>query len=195
MQGTSEAYGEQDPTELAALLHRSDRTAYRAIFQRYWKRLYTYAYRIHDDAAVCEDIVQTIFAELWEKRERQVIDNLEGYLFRAVKYSVARHLRRVPFTSVQREEIQALSQPAAVEQELAAEDLKRTLQREIAGLPPRCRRVFELSRYEHLSNAEIAEALDISVRTVEKHITDALRQLRGRMEAYHLLFLVICLLG
>ncbi|PPK87846.1 RNA polymerase sigma-70 factor (ECF subfamily) [Neolewinella xylanilytica] len=195
MNSLSDRYGNRSDEELAALLHRGQQAAFGEIFRRYWKRLYAYAYRIHDREAVCEDIVQEVFTDLWERRHREPIANLEGYLFRATKYSIASHLRGVRFSPAQQEALQELEMDGTVEDKLAAEDLDRCLQHGITELPPRCRRVFQLSRFGHYSNTEIASTLNISIRTVEKHISDAIKQLRSRVEVHHLLVLVISTLA
>ncbi len=178
-----------DP-DLADLLHRGDRRAFDAIFDRYWKRLYAYAFRVHGREGACEDSVQDVFVGLWERRGEARIDQLEGYLFRAVKYRIANHLRNVKFDVVQEEALDAVAVKCTIEDKLALDDLHRFLTGRIAELSPRCRRVFELSRFGQRSNPEIAARLDISVRTVEKHLSDALRELRGKVEAYHLLVVV-----
>ncbi|WP_241077773.1 RNA polymerase sigma factor [Flavimarina sp. Hel_I_48] len=63
------AYLQLSDKRLALLLHKNDKQAFHVIFDRYWKRLYSYAYRIHGVEAVCEDCIQEIFITLWDKRK------------------------------------------------------------------------------------------------------------------------------
>ncbi|HEA29495.1 MAG TPA: RNA polymerase sigma-70 factor [Leeuwenhoekiella sp.] len=180
------AYNQIPCGELASLLYKGDRHAFDAIFERYYNRIYSYAYRIHSSEQICEDIVQEIFINIWVKRRDTQISNLEGYLFRAVKYKIATHLRNLKFTHVQEEIIQNIPVSAKGEKRLEYEDFQRFLNEQIEKLAPRCRNVFVLSRFEHYSNVEIAAKLDISIRTVEKHISVALKELRRRLSPYHL---------
>jgi RNA polymerase sigma-70 factor (ECF subfamily) len=70
-----------------------------------------------------------------------------------------------------------------IEQEVEAADLARAVARIVARLPERCREVFRLNRYHHLTYAEVAQVLNLSVKTVELHMARALRELRARMKA------------
>lgn len=173
--------------DLAGLLHKGSPKAFNTLFERYWKRLYAYAFRIYPNEKICEDIVQELFIILWEKHKDTIIKNLEGYLFRAVKYSIATHLRDRKFTALQEGVISTLAMPSAAERKLELQDLENALDRSIGELSPRCRTVFKLSRFDHRSNLEISEKLDISIRTVEKHISDAIAQLRVKVNLFHLL--------
>ena len=86
-------------TELQKKLQRQDQLAFEVLFDRYWKRLYSFAFKIYKEEAICEDIVQEIFISLWEKSINTNIVNLEGYLLRAVKYKVANYIRDLKFDS------------------------------------------------------------------------------------------------
>lgn len=167
--------------QLLLLIKQSDSQSFRIIFNRYWKRLYSYAYKIYQDSDVCDDCVQELFVSLWENRERLVIQNLEAYLLKAIKYQVAKHIKRLNFNSIPQEALHNLSDTRNVEDALEYKELEDTLNLKITELPERCREVFVLSRFKHKTNAEIALQLKISIRTVETHISHALKQLRSKM--------------
>ncbi|WP_241077774.1 sigma-70 family RNA polymerase sigma factor [Flavimarina sp. Hel_I_48] len=113
------------------------------------------------------------------REKKPSILNLEGYLFRAVKYKVATQLRDLKFTRAQDEVLQQIPVSSKVDTNLEYQDFERFLNARIEQLAPRCRKVFMLSRFEHYSNGEIADQLNISIRTVEKHISDAIKELRA----------------
>jgi RNA polymerase sigma-70 factor (family 1) len=180
-------------TQLQDLMAQGNRHAFDVLFNRYWKRLFAYAYKIFNQADVCEDIVQEIFITLWNNAGTNTILNLEAYLLKAVKYRIANHIRSIRFEKEQLDVIENFGAPAATINDIEYKELQETLMERVQHFPPKCREVFMLSRFENFSNAEIAHKLNISVHTVEKHITHALRLLRGNFGTWHITFIVISL--
>lgn len=165
--------------KLQNLLRNGSEDAFNEIYSRFWDRLYCYAYRIFHEENICEDIVQEVFISLWEKATTAEIQNIEGYLFRAIKYRVATHIRDLKFTSIHLDALQNLPLIQSSEKEIEYQEFENNVLLEIEKLSPKCKKVFQLSRFENLSNNEIALKLNISVRTVEKHISDALKILKS----------------
>lgn len=176
---------------LLDLMKDNNSDAFEVIFERYWKRLYSYAYRIYADEEICEDIVQEVFISLWEKAADSHILNLEGYLLRAVKYKIANHLRDLKFSQAHTDVLQNIPSPSKTEKALEYQEFENKVFSEIEKLPPRSREVFMLSRFEHLSNTEIAEKLNISIRTVETHISAALKHLKSQLDIFQFSLIVI----
>lgn len=174
--------------ELQKLIFQENHDAFAIIFDRYWKKLYAYAFKIYKDEEICEDIVQEIFISLWKNTANTVILNLEAYLFRAVKYKIANHIRSLKFDREHIEVLETIPEPNHTVDNIEYIEFEKAIMNQISQLTPKCREVFLLSRMEHFSNAEIAEKLSISIHTVEKHITNALKQLRGNGHHYALLF-------
>ncbi|QIH40254.1 sigma-70 family RNA polymerase sigma factor [Flavobacterium sp. Sr18] len=171
-------------TELQKRLQRQDQLAFEVLFDRYWKRLYSFAFKIYKEEAICEDIVQEIFISLWEKSATTSIDNLEGYLLRAVKYKIANHIRDLKFDSGHLEILQNIPHPSRTDKHLVYQEFEAGIFNEIKKLLPRSQEVLILSRLEHYTNIEIAQKLGLSVRTVEKHISDALKLLKMKIDPY-----------
>lgn len=170
--------------ELQKKLQYNDPLAFEVLFDRYWKRLYTFAYKIYKEEAICEDIVQEIFISLWEKSATTSIDNLEGYLLRAVKYKIANHIRDLKFDAGHLEILQNIPHPSKTDKHLVYQEFEAGIFKEIKKLPPRSQQVLIMSRLEHYTNLEIAKKLNISVRTVEKHISDGLKLLKMKIDPY-----------
>lgn len=162
--------------ELLKLSSKNNSKAFEEIFNRYWKRLYTYAYKIYKNSEVCEDVVQEVFISLWNLNKENTILNLEGYLFKAVKYKIANHIRDLKFSTQQLDFIESI--PDSFFDNLEYEELEKDVFKKIEKLPVKCKKVFKLSREEQKSNAEIAQILNLSIRTVETHISNALKILR-----------------
>ena len=173
--------------ELQKLIFEGNDAAFSIIFNRYWKRLYLYAFKIYKDEAVCEDMIQEIFISLWKNASSTVILNLEAYLLRAVKYKIANQIRNLKFDRQNTEILESIPDPNLTLNDLEYVDFEKNINDQINKLTPKCREVFLLSRIDHFSNAEIAAKLNLSIHTVEKHISNALKQLRVNSSSYNYL--------
>jgi len=164
--------------ELQKLIFQENHDAFAIIFNRYWKKLYAFAFKIYKEEEICEDIVQEIFISLWKNASKTVILNLEAYLFRAVKYRIANQIRSLKFDREHLEVLESIPAPNHTIDNIEYVEFEKSIMNQISQLTPKCREVFLLSRMDHFSNAEIAEKLSLSIHTVEKHISNAIKQLR-----------------
>jgi RNA polymerase sigma-70 factor (ECF subfamily) len=168
---------------LLARLRVGDAAAFDAIFRGRYALLVGVAERMLRDRAVAEELVQEVLLNLWRRREALDPDEALGpYLVRATRNRALNHLRHL---AVERRDAAHAAGPteapaAGVGRAVAAE-LAAAVGAAVAELPPRCREVFTMSRARGLSYAEIAEALGISVKTVEAQMGRALRTLRERL--------------
>ncbi len=172
--------------ELLALLEKDTEKAIILIFQLYYGYLCKVAYKIIPDKNLVEDLTQEVFFELWRKKEKlKVSISLKAYLRRATVNRALNHIRdqKVRFSGEELRPSPKSTQPTAGQQ-MEAEELQQRIDQAIDGLPERCRIVFVLSRFEDMSYHEIAEMLDISVKTVENQISRALKQLRETLGPY-----------
>jgi RNA polymerase sigma-70 factor (family 1) len=171
-------------SELSTLLITGDHKAYEQLYQRYFRLLYTYAYKKLRDEEQAKDIIQEFFTELWHKRKITVFStNLTGYFFSAVNNRVANYFSR---ETIKTKYIESFSSFLAAENNatdhlVREKQLMEMIDREIQALPLKMREVFEMSRKQHLSNKEIAEKLAISERTVETQVSNALFRLRTKL--------------
>ncbi|MBO9727446.1 MAG: sigma-70 family RNA polymerase sigma factor [Chitinophaga sp.] len=163
-------------------LQQADASAYTEIFHRYWEKLYAIAYNRLRVRTAAEDVVQEVLASLWARREVLEIRHLSGYLATATRYAVFRQISRLlPDQPLDNPEV--MQQVAAPDMDhLDYYRLQERLGAEIARLPEKCRLVFLYSRKEQYSNKEIAAAMQLSEKTVEAHLTKALKQLRVRLK-------------
>ena len=169
-------------TELYLALREGKSGALDALFRRHYAPLCRVSVRLVRDEAAAEDIVQDFFASLWTKRERLPAEApaVGPYLRTAVRNRSLNYLRdqkRIPTTDTELPDMaadRALEPGVALEKE---EQLRR-INQAIDRLPERCRLVFVMSKLEHMSQREIADALDISIKTVENQMTRAYKFLR-----------------
>lgn len=151
-------------------------------YNRHWDSLFISAFKVLKDEEACKDVVQEVFLSIWRNDNLINIENVEGYLHRSVRYKVLMTLRKAKLSEKHLETIQILSENTT-EKQLDFEELSETVEQSINSLPDRCQEVFRLSRMENLSNREIAERLNISVRTVETHIGHAIRKVKANLDS------------
>jgi RNA polymerase sigma-70 factor (ECF subfamily) len=145
------------------------------------------------DAEAAREIVQEVFVNLWEKRE--TIDRskqVKSYLAASVRNRCLNHLRNNRKFSPSLLELQGLSDEAeAAGDRLVERELSEAIAEAIAGLPDRCREIFLLNRNHHLRYQQIADHLQISVKTVETQMSKALQHLRVRLAGFLTLLLLV----
>lgn len=171
--------GEHD---LYQKMKAGSRPAFDAIFKSNYEHLVKHAYIRVDSLPIAEDLVQNIFIEFWTKRETLHIKGSVGvYLKKMVHNRCIDYFRKQK--SIQRKEEQFFQDSlfldvSSPEEEMLNKENLAAIYAKIEALPPKCKIVFKLSRFEEMTYAEIANQLDISKKTVELHISTALRILR-----------------
>jgi RNA polymerase sigma-70 factor (ECF subfamily) len=164
--------------ELMERIQQSDEHAFRMLFNRHWEVLYVFSCSIIEDRVIAKDITQEVWISLWERRKKIKNDNIKAYLFKAIRFRVYKELRDNKKLNSQIELIDSIISSTNTDDIINLADTNNTVQESINQLPPRSKEVFELSRFEGLSNQEISDKLGISKRTVETHISNSLKHLR-----------------
>jgi len=172
--------------ELLVLLKEDPDKAVEILFRQYYSYVCKMVYQVVPDAMVAEDIAQDIFFEMWRKKEQLNINtSLRAYLRRASVNRTLNYLRNRKIKWEDDSELPNLqSEDVSINQTLENAELQQVIEQAIDQLPERCRAVFMLSRFEELSYQEIANQLDISIKTVENQISKALKQLRITLRPY-----------
>jgi RNA polymerase sigma-70 factor (family 1) len=176
-------------TRLLELLTKGSAEAFEEIFRKYWHSLYLKARSKTMSHEEAEEIVQSIFSTLWEKRNTILITHLSFYLYTSVRNRVINVIRqRATQQKYWDNYVKFIpqSQPAT-ETAVNYSELNGAVEAAIDHLPERSRRVFRLSRLEGRSNAEIAQLLHVSEKAIEYHITKSMRTLRLHLKDYILL--------
>lgn len=174
-------------TELAEALQQGNMSVFESIFRDYYERLCNYARTLVNDMDEAEEIVQGTFFNLWEKRATiEIRTAVKPYLYSAVYNSCMNHLshQKVRKTHYDYQIHHADVTVDSGAQFAIANELEKEIDTAINELPTQCQTVFRLSRFEGLSYSEIAQHLDISVKTVENHMGKALKILRERLKDY-----------
>ncbi|MBI1305988.1 MAG: RNA polymerase sigma-70 factor [Bacteroidetes bacterium] len=153
---------------------------FKRIYYQHFEALCRFAEFYCKDSDEASSVVQQVFLNLWERREELLKgDDLRAYLFTAVRNRVFTSVRRKKIT----EELDAVAELPADHQSTRIEirELQEQIRSAIQSLPERCRYIFEMSRFENMTYQQIADRLDLSVKTVENQISKALKILRKRI--------------
>jgi RNA polymerase sigma-70 factor (family 1) len=177
-------YSQYSDDELLSLLSSHDKLAFDTIYNRYWETLYNSAFFITRDTELSKDILQDIFVWLWENRTALKIGSLRPYLRAAVKFKVANWIRSGRIHDRVLEQISnfgADNFPTTPEKEAEIAELSKIIARAIEQLPAKCREIYLLKRVEQLSTRQIADRLQVSVKTVENQISIAQKKIRASL--------------
>lgn len=186
-------YSSYTDTNLASLLKEDDHQAYAAIYERYKFLLYAHAYKKLQDREEARDVVQEVFAMLWNKRASiNAQSNLAGYLYTSLRNTILNLFARKEVQTRYTNSMAAYytHEYAPTDHRIRSQQLAEMIDKEIAALPTKMQAVFVLSRKAHLNRKEISLQLGISEATVDRQIANALKILRTRLSvvAYLLVF-------
>lgn len=164
-------------------LKKGDAHGYTYLVNTYHHRLCTYAYGLTHDSDLAEDIVQNVFIRTWKKRENLKQNfSLKNFLYKSVYNEfIDQYRRQKSVLSIEKKYIEALTTIVEDEESTAIDRLIKLVKKEIQELPPKCRETFLLSKSDGLTNVEIAEYKNISIKTVEAHMTKAFNILRKKI--------------
>jgi RNA polymerase sigma-70 factor (ECF subfamily) len=177
-------------SELIAYLQRGNLRGYEAIFHKYYDLFLTFAQRIVGDKPTAEDIVQDTFMQLWIHRAQlDTQRSLYNLLFTMIKHRVYDYFRHKMSLEVVEESALPLdglqsTETVTVEEQFALNELRRVVDQAVTAMPSQRQAVYVLSREEHLSRQEIAQRMGLSVRTVDKHLELAMREIRIQLKGY-----------
>ena len=169
---------------------RGDLDAFNKLFSDYYQPLFIFAQKFVDEE-LAKDLVQDCFFELWKKRNSlKITSSISAYLFTIVKNKCFKHLQKEQLRFDKQNEIQWQLKQEELnffmhsEKSILEFDIRDRLKKAMEKLPPKCAEVFHESRHNGLSNKEVAERLDVSVKAVEKHISKALKILRKELKDF-----------
>lgn len=188
-----------DLDELIGRLKQDDKEAFNLLFYMYAEKIFKFSLTFFNSEVEAEEIVQEVFLKIWLKRDK-ITDpsTFNAYIYTIAKNLIFNNLKKNVYKK--KYESYQYSHPKAhhndTENEVIYKETKQCIERALDQLPKKRKQVFLLSRKEGLKNKEIAEKLDISIKTVETHMSLSLKYLRGvlhldgnRILAFFFLFL------
>jgi len=184
----------EDDAFLIKRLQKGDEKAYAYMVDRYNRRLFGYALSLTNDHAFSEDILQNVFLKTWEKRKKlNVHTSLQNYLFKSVYNEFINAYKKKRSTMIlEHKYFEGLERAVNIHSEQSFEAIIAQITKEIQNLPPKCQQIFILSKKEGLTNMEISEYLNVSLKTVESQITKAFGILREKLgKKYEMIMFLI----
>ena len=177
-------------------INRDNEAEFEQLFKKHFKGLHSYAMTIVRDDMAAEEIVQNIFCKLWEKEEEiEIRESVSGYLYRSVyndSLNYLKHLKvRDAYQSYAMEKDHSVNNTSS---RLELGELEKHLEKALNELPEKCRTIFQMSRFEELRYQEIADRLDLPLKTVENQMGKALRLLRVKLADFLPASIVLLLL-
>ena len=180
--------------QIALRLSKRDEAAFEQVFKTHYKNLHAYAFTILKDEDEAEEMVQQVFFKLWERSEYLSFSgSIAAYLYRAVHNESLNFIKHQKVKAGHQLHV-AYSMKNKSEQaqsKMIRKELESKFREALNELPEQCRTVFQLSRFEDMKYKEIADKLDISVKTVENHMGKALKILRTKLVDFLPLLLIL----
>ncbi len=170
----------ENNANLIKSLSAGEQTAFTYMVETYHHRLCVYANSLVNNSMQASDIVQNVLIQVWEKREKLNPDHsLKSFLYKSVYNEfIDQYRKKQALLKIEKKYIEYLDAFAMEKDNEQHDRLIAMVKRAILELPPKCKQVFELSKTEGLTNMEISEHLNISVKAVEAQITRGFRLLR-----------------
>lgn len=172
---------------LLSRLKNDDQNAFAEIYKHYWESLFNHAYRRLNDEELVKELIQDLFVELWQKRHTlDIHTSLGAYLQTAIKYKVFNQLK----SNIIQEKYHLfvkqtnIKHDNNIEENIRYQELNTAFVAALVELPKQPRNVYQLRYHQGLSNSEIADSLQLSVSTVEKHMSKAIKYLKSRLKTF-----------
>ncbi|SEK98007.1 RNA polymerase sigma factor [Parapedobacter koreensis] len=166
-------------------LKAGSEAAFEKIYLHFWESLFNHTYQRIKDEDEVKELIQDLFAELWQKRHTLAIHtSLSAYLHTAIRYKLFKYTKSKIAREKYADKYPHPDSTNATGDTLEYHELNQAFENALASLPLQPRRVFELKYYHDMSYLEIANSLQISISTVEKHMIKALKCIRKRIKRF-----------
>lgn len=172
--------------QLIGCLQAGDEIAFEEIYNRYWFKVYSVAYREIGIKEEAEELVHDIFESLWNRREIAQVNHLVAYLIASVKHRATNYIKsQITHRKFQEYLIfNQITQAYSTEEIVNFDDLSQAVEDILKKLPEKTLLVFKMSRFEHQPVKNIAERLNLTEKAVEYHITKSLKILKDSLKNY-----------
>lgn len=185
-----------DNTVLMQSLVNGEEKAYKFLLNKFHRKLHVYALTLVNDHSMAQDIVQNVFLKTWKNRDKLNPEfSIQSFLYKSVYNEfINSYQQNKAMMLLQQKYVESMKNVVETTDEESIERMLAVINKEIQNLPPKCQQVFILSKKEGLTNIEIAEHLDVSIKTVEAQISKAFKILKEKLKENYSLFLFLLFL-
>ncbi len=172
-------------SSLVIRIRNDSREAFKLLYDRYYKKLYYFSLRYLENREEAEEVIQSVYMNVWEHRKSlDETMSVKSYIYKSAINCIYNHLKKKAICSrfVEMELQKGESQAYQTYDQIFFHDLEMSINSIVETLPPQQQKIFQLSRFEGLSHEEIAQKLDISVRTVENQVYRALKIIKSKLK-------------
>lgn len=181
-----------DDDALLVQLAAGNRQAFDILYSRYWKQVFNQAYKRLGDETYAQDITQDVFFQLWTRGKLSVIQNLPAYLFVSVRNGVFRHFEKESkYASLSDVALEIETLHERPDSKVLYTEFLKSFGELVDSLPAQQRTIFRMRYEAGLSTQQIADELDLSVKTVRNHLGRALATLRESLLIVQLLLIFL----
>lgn len=172
--------------QILQALSNGDQNAFLKIYEEYWYKVFSIAYKRLGKKEIAEELTQELFLKLWEKRESLKPQKIENYLCASIKNSVIDHINSglVANKYVNFYKTFAELNSSATQNSVEFDELSEAIERGLLKLPVKSQQVFKLSRLDHWTSDKIAKHLKLSEKTVGYHLTKSVKFMRAYLREY-----------
>ena len=166
----------------------SNEKAFKQFFDLFAGRLYQFSFSFLKNKPLAEEVVSDVFFKVWLNRKDLIkIENVKAYLFKATYNTTLNYLdevKRKKAVSLDDVEVDLGVDRICPETKLINKELKEIIEKAIESLPPRCKLIYKMAKVEQMKYKEIAELLDISVKTIDHQLTIAIQKIGEVIKLY-----------
>lgn len=182
--------------EILKALSNGDENAFLTIYEEYWYKVFSIAYKRLGNKEIAEELTQELFLKLWEKRESLKPKKIGGYLFVSIKNAVIDHIHSGLVANKYIDFYKAFAERSgsATQNSVEFDDLLDAIERGLLKLPAKSQQVFKLSRLDNWPSDKIARHLNLSEKTVGYHLTKSVKFMRTYLREYILFGLLFIFL-
>jgi RNA polymerase sigma-70 factor (ECF subfamily) len=176
----------EDTNTILLQIRKGNLKEFEKLFKLYYPLLCHYAAKFVKDSDQAEEIVQNLFCQIWEDRNKLIIHtSFKAYLYKATYLNSLQYLRKKGVRNQYEEHIKKTKlHNSSFDESLEEKEIQSIIQNTLNNLPERCSKIFKMSRFEGLKYHEIAEKLSISIKTVEANMGKALKVFRKNLKDY-----------
>lgn len=174
------------------IINIGDEKVFESLFREFYAPLAAFAMKYVKDTEMAEEIVQELFSDMWAKTDRlHIKTSIRSYLFGAVRNACLNHIKHLKVEQKYADRTRLSTSQGEATDFLELDELKQKISVALDKIPEKCREIFELNRFEGKRYKEIADELNLSLKTVENQMGKALKIMRDELGDYLLIALLI----